>query len=176
MANEVTLNFTAEQIDVRLENAGNAILHTEQTLTPEQQEQARANIGASIIPRVDLTTKLYDDGLVPYRYGFYPVTAEDSAALEEARKSGMFYVSARVADTDCNPWRVGGIAGFTQYQDEDATELYCVTTFHEDWAFYLHLVRENYDGDFSWSVACLAGVYNGSLEGTNTGDDFPEPA
>lgn len=46
MANEVTLNFTAEQIDVRLENAGNAILHTEQTLTPEQQEQARKNIGA----------------------------------------------------------------------------------------------------------------------------------
>lgn len=47
MANEVTLNFTAEQIDVRLENAGNAILHTEQTLTPEQQEQARVNIGAA---------------------------------------------------------------------------------------------------------------------------------
>jgi hypothetical protein len=47
MANEVTLNFTAEQIDVRLENAGNAILHTEQTLTPEQQAQARANMNAA---------------------------------------------------------------------------------------------------------------------------------
>lgn len=46
---EVTLNFTAEQIDLRLENAGNAILHTEQTLTPEQQEQARKNIGAEAV-------------------------------------------------------------------------------------------------------------------------------
>lgn len=47
MANEFTLNFTAEQIDLRLENAGNAILHTEQELTPEQQEQARKNLGIS---------------------------------------------------------------------------------------------------------------------------------
>jgi hypothetical protein len=43
---EVTLNFTAEQIDLRLENAGNAILHAEQTLTPEQQAQALKNLGA----------------------------------------------------------------------------------------------------------------------------------
>lgn len=49
MANEFTLSFTAEQIDVRLENAGNAILHTEQTLTPEQQAQARDNIGAGMV-------------------------------------------------------------------------------------------------------------------------------
>lgn len=52
MANEVTLNFTAEQINVNLENAGNAILHTEQTLTPEQQEQARENIGTCAAPVV----------------------------------------------------------------------------------------------------------------------------
>lgn len=61
MANEVTLNFTAEQIDVRLENAGNAILHTEQTLTPEQQEQARKNIGADV--GVDKMLYLSDYGI-----------------------------------------------------------------------------------------------------------------
>lgn len=55
MANEFTLNFTGEQIDVRLENAGNAILHTAQPLTPEQQAQARENIGAGLA-LIDLDT------------------------------------------------------------------------------------------------------------------------
>lgn len=43
---EYALSFTAEQINVNLGNAENAILHTKQTLTPEQQAQARENIGA----------------------------------------------------------------------------------------------------------------------------------
>lgn len=55
MANEFTLNFTGEQINVRLENAGNAILHTAQPLTPEQQAQARENIGAGLA-LIDLDT------------------------------------------------------------------------------------------------------------------------
>lgn len=49
------LSFTAEQIDVHLENAANAILHTTQTLTPEQQAQARDNIGAGMA-LIDLDT------------------------------------------------------------------------------------------------------------------------
>lgn len=52
---EVTLNFTAEQIDLRLENAGNAILHTEQTLTDEQKAQARKNIGVEATTVLDLS-------------------------------------------------------------------------------------------------------------------------
>lgn len=56
---EVTLNFTAEQINSRLENAGNAILHTEQTLPPEQQAQARQNIGAETGVPVVLNLKKY---------------------------------------------------------------------------------------------------------------------
>lgn len=44
--NEYELSFTAEEVDERLRKAGEAVLSTEQTLTPEQQAQARANIGA----------------------------------------------------------------------------------------------------------------------------------
>ena len=46
MATEYRLNYSAEQVEKRLDNAGNAILCTEQTLTPEQQEQVRKNIAA----------------------------------------------------------------------------------------------------------------------------------
>ena len=60
MAAEYRLSYTAEQIEERLENAGNAILHTEQTLTSEQQEQARANIGAGAAPVV-IDLGLYED-------------------------------------------------------------------------------------------------------------------
>lgn len=49
------LSFTAEQINVHLGNAANAILHTEQTLSPEQQAQARNNIGAGLAI-IDLDT------------------------------------------------------------------------------------------------------------------------
>ena len=46
MAQEYKLSFSAEEIDNRLNLAGNAILYTEQNLTEEQKAQARANIGA----------------------------------------------------------------------------------------------------------------------------------
>ena len=45
--NEFQLNYTANEIDERLDNAGNSVLYTEQALTEEQQAQARANIGAA---------------------------------------------------------------------------------------------------------------------------------
>ena len=46
MADEHKLSFTAAEIDDRLRKVGEAVLSTEQTLTPEQQAQARKNIGA----------------------------------------------------------------------------------------------------------------------------------
>lgn len=46
MATGYPLSYTGEEIDARLEMAGNAILFTEQELTEEQKAQARANIGA----------------------------------------------------------------------------------------------------------------------------------
>lgn len=44
--NEYELSFTAEEVDERLRKAGEAVLSTEQTITPEQQAQATKNIGA----------------------------------------------------------------------------------------------------------------------------------
>lgn len=52
MENGYGLSFTAEQINVNLGNAEKAILHTQQTLTPEQQAQARENIGAGCKTKV----------------------------------------------------------------------------------------------------------------------------
>ena len=49
MAENYKLSLTAEEIDQRL---ANALLATEQTLTPEQQTQARENIGAGSKPVV----------------------------------------------------------------------------------------------------------------------------
>jgi lysophospholipase L1-like esterase len=49
MAQEYKLSFSAEEIDNRLNLAGNAILYTEQNLTEEQKAQARANIGAGAL-------------------------------------------------------------------------------------------------------------------------------
>lgn len=46
MATEYKLSHTAAEINERLDNAGKAVLFTEQDLTEEQKAQARANIGA----------------------------------------------------------------------------------------------------------------------------------
>lgn len=89
---EVTLNFTAEQIDLRLENAGNAIVHTEQTLTEEQKAQARANIGVVTLPVVELTTTLATG---------VTLTDEENAALTAAFESGLaVVVKCKVDDPD----------------------------------------------------------------------------
>lgn len=90
---EVTLNFTAEQIDLRLENAGNAILHTEQTLTEEQKAQARANIGVGVtLPVVELSTTLATG---------VTLTDEENAALTAAFESGLpVVVKCKVDDPD----------------------------------------------------------------------------
>jgi hypothetical protein len=45
MAQEYKLSFSAEEIDNRLNLAGNAILYTEQNLTEEQKAQVRINLG-----------------------------------------------------------------------------------------------------------------------------------
>lgn len=45
MADNYKLSYTAEEIEERLDKAGNAVLFTEQTLTEEQQAHARENIG-----------------------------------------------------------------------------------------------------------------------------------
>ena len=47
MGNEHKLSYTAAEIDERLGKAGDAVLYIEQTLSPEQQAQARSNIGVS---------------------------------------------------------------------------------------------------------------------------------
>lgn len=47
MADNFKLSMTAEEIDETLQKAGNAVLFTEQTLTEEQQAQARANMNAA---------------------------------------------------------------------------------------------------------------------------------
>lgn len=52
MANEHKLSFTAADIEERLRKAGDAVLCTEQSLSPEQQAQARANIGATSVEDV----------------------------------------------------------------------------------------------------------------------------
>lgn len=44
MASDYKLSFTAKEIDERLRKVGSAVLYTPQSLTPEQQAQARANI------------------------------------------------------------------------------------------------------------------------------------
>lgn len=51
--NEYELSFTAEEVDERLRKAGEAVLSTEQTLTPDQQAQARENIGAVSLDDVE---------------------------------------------------------------------------------------------------------------------------
>lgn len=59
MANQETFDMTmqASAIDAALIAAQSAILHKPQTLPPEQQEQARANIGAGLPPvLIDLDT------------------------------------------------------------------------------------------------------------------------
>lgn len=46
MATEYRLSYTGEEIDERLNNAGNAVLYTEQDIAEEKKAQARLNIGA----------------------------------------------------------------------------------------------------------------------------------
>lgn len=45
MATEYKLSYTASEINERLGMVGNAVLYTEQTMTEEQKEIARKNIG-----------------------------------------------------------------------------------------------------------------------------------
>lgn len=66
---EIKLSYTAEEIDEMLGKAGTAVLYAEQTLTTEQQAQARANIGAGLPPVViDLDT--YGGGTYETSVGF----------------------------------------------------------------------------------------------------------
>jgi hypothetical protein len=160
-------------------NISNAVLYTEQNLTEEQQAQARANIGAvGVFPRVDLKTNLVlpDDPTIPLRCKFRPVSQEESIALEEARKSGIFWLSAHVADPDNNPWHVGGIPTMKIYDDDNygETECYNILSMYEECYLSLELLREDYDGEISWSVSCLSAI-GGYPEYNNMGADFPDP-
>ena len=47
MSKEYKLSFTAEEIDERLDKAGNAVLFVPQELTEAKKVQAKENIGAS---------------------------------------------------------------------------------------------------------------------------------
>ena len=157
-------------------NISNAVLYTEQNLTEEQQEQARANIGACIIPRVELTTKMRTADFCPCRNGFYSVSAEDAVALEEARKSGIFYVSAHVADQDCNPWHLGGIATYAFYDDglAENSEIYTISQDIEGVVHRLTLVREHLDTGADWIFEYRVGWDN--FEVVNNSEEYPEPS
>lgn len=73
MATEYKLSYTASEIDERLGKMDDAVLCTEQSLTHEQQAQARENIGA--FSAEDASTKnLLKD--VDWRLGYYTVSGD----------------------------------------------------------------------------------------------------
>lgn len=140
------------------------LLHSKETVHTIDQKY--------LFPRVELKTKMRTDDLFPYKFGHYPLATTDAVALEEARKSGIFYVSFRSADPDTNPWHLGGIATYAKYDDnsEYGTEIYAVSVHDESYTYRLLLYREVADTvDWFWELAVLDGN-----EILNT-DDFPVP-
>lgn len=131
----------------------------------------------NIFPRVELKTNLVlaDAPECPLRAKFRPVSEAEHAALEEARKSGIFWLSAHVADPDCNPWHVGGIPTMRMYDDGSADECYSLLSMYEDCYISLELIRyDGGDGTCEWNVQCVSGI-GGYPEYNNCSDDFPDP-
>lgn len=123
-----------------------------------------------LFPRVELKTKMRTEDFFPYKHGFYPITDEDAAALEEARSYGIFYVSAHVADVDRNPWHIGSIANYAKYDDlpGENTEVYSVCVQDESFTYQLLLIRET-TREWGYTLAVTDGV------NVLNGDDFPTP-
>ena len=103
-------------------------------------------------------------------------TALLEKTVEEARKSGIFYVSAHVADQDCNPWHLGGIATYAFYDDglAENSEIYTISQDIEGVVHRLTLVREHLDTGADWIFEYRVGWDN--FEVVNNSEEYPEPS